>query len=293
METRQKLLYGVLAVIVLYFAGEWGKKTFLDEPFDIQDKRTEKLEKDLMKAKKTFNRAKKTSQDIAKWEARSLPRDPNKARTLYQEWLVDLVEKVGLNSPSFDSGTPSQRGGIYHSLSFSIRGQGSLQQLTNFLYEFYSADHLHRIQSIAITPLRSAGLLDLSISIEALALANSAQTDRLSTGIREEFAEKTIEDFAVIYRRNVFGIGAGDIAAEATVLTGTPAGAGQPEAWFQLGTDGSVAKLKVGETLQVGQFTGIVAEIDGSDVILEAGGERWLISIGERLNQASALPPEF
>ena len=39
----------------------------------------------------------------------------------------------------------------------------------------------------------------------------------------------------------------------------TPAGAGQPEAWFQLGTDGSVAKLKVGETLQVGQFTGIVA----------------------------------
>ncbi len=293
METRQKILYGVLGIIVLYFGGEEAKKRFVDEPFDTAEKRHDKLEEDLVKAEKAFNRAKKTSRRIENWEARSLPKDPNKARTVYQEWLVALVERSGFTTPSIDSGKPSLRKGIYHSLSFSVRVRGTLDQLTKFLYEFYHAGHLHQIQSIGINPLRSAGLIDLNIKIEALALSKSAQQDQLSTEISKDFADRQFEDYSSIIQRNVFGVGAGDAAAELTLLTGTPAQGGRSEAWFKHGGDGSVMRLKLGETLQVGHFTGTVVEIQGSEVILESGGERWLLSVGETLNQASALPPEY
>ncbi len=293
METRQKLLYGLAAVIALYFVGEYGYQILIVEPFDRQEKRKSKLEEDLAKAKRAFNRAKKTSRRIAAWEKRSLPSDPNQARIIYQDWLVELVESSGLTSPSFDSGSPASRGGTYYALSFSVRARGTLEQLTKFLYEFYRAGHLHQIQSLGINPLRSAGLLDLNIKIEALSLKAAAPDDELSTELSPAFADRPFSEFTAMIRRNVFGVGTGDVAAEETVLTGTPTSGGLSEAWFKLGEQGEVLRLKVGETLQVGHFTGTVAEILDSEVILEAGGERWLLTIGEKLNEASALPPEY
>lgn len=292
MDTRKKLLYGVLGVIVLYFVGEQAKITFIDEPFQEANNRTGRLEKELAKAKRAYNKAQKTSRRIEQWEARSLPRDPSQARTIYQEWLVDIVARAGLTTPSFDSRNPVPRGDVYHSLSFSVRAQGTLEQLTAFLYEFYRADHLHQIQSIGITPRRNAGLLDVSINIEALALTNSSQEDTLSTGISENFADKDFQYFMPIVRRNVFGIGGEADPANFTRLTGVTT-QGVTEAWFTLGLENRVIKLKLGETLTVGQFTGTVAEINATDVILEAGGERWLLATGENLSDASALPPEF
>ncbi len=292
METRQLVLYGLLGVIVLFFGGEKLKTSLIDEPFDAQQKRIEKLEKDRTKAKKTLNRAKKTSHRIAEWEEQSLPADPSTARTVYQEWLVDVVDRSRLTTPSFDSGTPVLRNGIYHSLTFSVRARGTLEQFTAFLYEFYRADFLHQIQSIGITPLRSAGLLDLSISIEAIAMTNSANAQDLPKAIVEEFADKDITYFSPIVRRNIFGIGGEADPANFTRLTAVTE-QGDTEAWFTLGSENRVIKLKQGEMLDVGQFTGTVAEIHPTDVILEARGERWLLSIGENLNEASALPPEF
>ena len=292
MQTRQLVLYGLLGVIVVYLGGEKVKQSLIDEPFAAQKSRIEKLEGDRMKVQKALNRAKKTSRQIEAWEERSLPKDPSTARTVYQEWLVDVVERCGLTTPSFDSGTPVLRNGIYHSLTFSVRARGTLQQLTAFLYEFYRADHLHQIQSIGITPLRSAGLLDLSISIEALAMTNSANQQGLSTAVAEEYLDKELSHYFPIVRRNIFGIGGEADPANFTRLTAVT-DQGATEAWFTLESENRVIKLKQGETLDVGQFTGTVAEIHVTDVILEARGERWLLSVGENLSEASALPPEF
>lgn len=294
MQTRQMLLYGVLAAVVLYvMGGEQLIESLIDGPLKVESKRKKKLEKDLKKAKKEFALARKTGQRIADWEIRSLPGDPEVARSLYQAWLVDVVTRAGLTDQNIQSGSPIPRKGIYHSLSFSVRIRGTLNQMTKFLYEFYRADYLHQIQSIGITPLRNAGLLDLSISIEALVLRSAKRTNHLSTAVSKEFAQASLSDYDPIVRRNVFGIGGGVDAAAYTFLTGVAPSKGEPEAWFTMRTDGKVLKLRRGENLQVGQFSGTIAEIQGSDVILEADGERWLISVGENLDQATALPPEF
>ena len=38
---------------------------------------------------------------------------------------------------------------------------------------------------------------------------------------------------------------------------------------------------------------GNIQEIQGQDVIVESDGERWLMSVGESVAQALALPPEY
>ena len=44
---------------------------------------------------------------------------------------------------------------------------------------------------------------------------------------------------------------------------------------------------------QIGPVAGTIAEIVGSEVIIESDGERWLLTLGDRLVDAYALPPEF
>lgn len=293
MQTRQMLLYGALGAVLLFMGGEWVSDRLIDAPLQEQEERKKDLKKKLTSARDEFNRALKTSDKLADWERRSLPRDPMAARTQYQAWLFDVVTRVGLADPKVNSSTPSPRRGIYHSLTFSLRVRGTLDQFTRFLYEFYRADFLHYIESIGITPLRNAGLLDLSLKIEALSLEKGSSLDSLPKDVSQAFAQAKLKDFDEIVRRNVFGVGGGMDAAAHTVLTAVPTSDGQPAAWFTVGTEDRVLKLKQGDQLEVGRFTATVLEISDSDVVLEAVGERWLISLGENLDQATALPPEF
>ena len=57
-------------------------------------------------------------------------------------------------------------------------------------------------------------------------------------------------------------------------------------------TSDTVLKLRKGDVLEVGQFKGTLVDIADADVILESDGERWLMTIGENLTRATALPPE-
>ena len=68
---------------------------------------------------------------------------------------------------------------------------------------------------------------------------------------------------------------------------------GEPEAWFTLRASGKLLKLRRQQSFDIGSFHGVVADISGSDVTLLCDDERWLLTVGENLMQASTLPPEF
>jgi hypothetical protein len=171
--------------------------------------------------------------------------------------------------------------------------------LTRFLYEFYDAGHLHQIGSLGITPVPNTDDLDLSITIEALALYDATdqdgqpREDQLATGRSDRLASDSLDDYHVIVDRNVFGIGGSPDVTEYTYLTAVTETEGRPVAWFSLRTLGETRKLGEGEDLEIDRFSAKVTEIDGSDVILESGGGRWLLTIGDSLAEAYALPPEY
>jgi hypothetical protein len=300
MINRKNLLLLVLGVILAFYAGEWLLNTLLRAPLEARQNKTRQLENELQRGKKDLAQARKAGRELVAWQRQSLPSDTEVARSLYRGWLLELVQHVGLADPNVNSGDPVTKKGIYSALGFSVRGRGTLEQLTKFLFEFYSAGHLHRISSLGITPLQKSRELDLSITIEALALPEADRKDRLTTERFDRLAPAdlkgtlaTLDDYRSIVDRNLFAVGGGLDPTDRTYLSAVNSVDGEPEAWFLLRDTDELLKLRKGSTLQVGQFSGKLVDIDGADVILESDGQRWLLTVGDSLTDAYALPPEF
>jgi Tfp pilus assembly protein PilO len=292
---RQKMLFGLLGAVAVIMGGEWLYTNYYEAPLEEAQARTDDLRAKINKREQELLKARKVEKKFAAWNAQSLPSDAELARSLYLAWLVDRVRAAGIESPNVDSGSAVSRRGLYQALSFSVRGQGTLEQLTRFLFDFYKAGHLHQIQSLGITPLRDKGRLDLSLSIETLILPDADRDDRLADKPSPRFAARSLADYRVIPERNLFGVGGSgplDPAGQ-TWLSGVTARDDQLEAWFDLRATSSTVRLRKGESLDVGNFRGRIVDIADGDVVIETEGERWLLSVGENLDQAFAVPPEF
>lgn len=303
-------LAALLLVMVAYFGGEWLIDRLIQGPIESARARRTQLERDIEQRETSLQRLREAGKLLAKWEDQSLPADTEAARSLYQAWLVELVDDVGLASPSVTSSEPVARGGLYRTISFSVRGRGTLDKLTKFLFAFYQADLLHQLRSLTITPLQRAEDLDLSFAIETLILesggAAPATKDAPSApeNVYEQFRRRTwrvsdrltsgdLEAYAVIVRRNLFALGGGFDPTDHTYLTSITQVNGQPEVWFTNRATDEVVKLRAGARLELGPLAFRLAEVLDTDVIIETDGERWLLSLGDKITDAHALPPGF
>ena len=143
-----------------------------------------------------------------------------------------------------------------------------------------------------MTPNQKTGELDLSITIEAASLPEADRED-LTQERADRLASASIEAYSQIAARDFFAVGGGLDPTDQTFLSAVTDVDGKPQAWFTLRETDELLKLVPGAVLTVGQFRGVVAEIEDQDVILESDGRRWLLTIGECLTDAYALPPEY
>lgn len=293
MKYRKQILWTVLGAILALYAGNWLYENMWRRPLAERYAKTRQMQTYIKRKTAELARARAASKQLAVWESQSLPSRSEVARSLYQAWLLELVDFAGLDNYAVTSGEPLGQKGMYQSISFSVRGRGSLDDLTRFLFEFYSAGHLHQVRSIAMTPVHGSDQLDLSLAIEGLILPSADREDRLSSGTAQRLASSSLEAYQPIVARNLFGIGSSPDATDHTYLTAVNYVNGQPEAWFDLRSEDRILKLRAGDRLEVGQFKGTVADIEDTDVILDLDGQRWLLTVGENLAQAFALPPKF
>lgn len=295
LKPRERLYAGVLGLILLGLAGRWLLQTLLSGPLAERQTRLDALAQKIDKQQQILRRARQASEKLATWNGQSLPANTEVARSLYQNWLLEIVNRAGFQTPNVDSGEAINVRGIYRRVPFSVRGRASLAELTKFLYDFYRADHLHQIQRVNFSPVANTPYLDLALSIEALILPGAVREDQLGGERSNRLASDGLAEYQFIAQRNLFGDGgAGQIdPADLTFLTAILDVDGRPEAWFTVRTDGTVLKLHEGQAFEVGDFRGVVAQIADLDLVVESDDERWLMSLGENLSQATALPPEF
>lgn len=292
-DLRKRLMYFVLGAIVLFMGGDYVLKNYVDAPLEQRQSRKEQLEKKIKGKKKELAAAKEAAVKLATWEKASLPSDTEIARSLYRTWLLDLVEKSKFQSAHVDSGPATSRKGFYDSLAFSVRGKGTLHQLVNFLFDFYQAGHLHKIQSLNLTPMGKGGGVDISLAIDALVLPGAENKNQLSQVASNKLAYPQLSDYAIIAQRNLFGAGGESDVSRQAFLTAIAQDGEELEVWFTLRSEDKLVKLRRGSQFEIGHFTGSVVDILDDDVILESVGERWLLSIGESLAEATALPLEY
>ena len=293
MKTREKILVVAFGAVAFAYAGSWLFETALQGPLENRRAAIARQKKKIKTLKTKRQEAKEAAAELAVWKAQSLPSDIGDARNQYQTWLRRLTTDLELDDLTVKTSEPQNRKGNYFLLPNSIRGRGTLAQLVSFLYEFYSANHLHKIQRLDITPKGDS--LDLAIFIEALVLADADRKD-LSTQKSDRLTSGSLADYQCIVERDLFSFGGSSSdATDHTYLTAVVVGAnGQLEAWFTSRATDEILKLHRGEPIEIGQFHGTIIAIEGSDVLVESeDDERWLLTVGENLAQASSLPPEY
>ncbi len=294
MKPREKVLAAIVVLAIVGWGGQSLFESMLQAPLDAQRKKIESLKSKIREKDLVIEQAKEWTTKLNHWRSQSLPTDAALARSAYQNWLLELVELAEFERSNVDSGEAVNKPGVYQKLPFTVRARATLPKLTQFLYDFYQADHLHLIQRIGITPVANSDTLDLSLAIEALVLPQAERHEQLSRKQSDRLVGGSLGYYDGIIDRDLFGAG-GIVfhAADFAYLTAILEVGDVPEVWFTNRSSGEVIKLRNGQNFEVGEFQGVIVEIDTKDVVIDSGNERWLLTLGENLSQATSIPPEF
>jgi len=300
MPSRNFILIVCLALFLVWYVSTWAYQTHYLEPRKRLGDEIAKLSGEIARGKSDRDTMNQFNMQNQGFYYRTLPQVPNEVRFQYSLWLLELLQYSGLENNNVEHGSHfrSPPNSPNWTFQFSIRCTGSLSQLSYFLFEFYCAPFLHRITSMTLTPIEgNPEQLSLSMTVNALALNTYPYPpplgNQMPTGYIGRLVSNDLTTYQVIANRNLLQTARGGIdRADYTFLTGIIELDKQTEVWFSVRTDDSVIKAKLGDPIQSGSFSGRVVEILDRDIVLERNGERWLLTTGESLNEAFALPPE-
>ncbi|MCF7963103.1 MAG: Ig domain-containing protein [Pirellula sp.] len=208
MNKREKLLAAGVGAVVLLFVGQSIVSSFQD----ALTKKKEKLE-GLVKKKQDQDLL-VTSGIIANQKInivapRSLPRNVEKARADYMEWLIALGDEARLDEPTprfLDASPFKPEKDAFQSFKFQIKGAGTIENATQLLYGFYAKDYLHRITRFDVSPLnsREPDRLSITLDCEVLALAIAKDKQEPPEANSNRFAKSLDEYKQTICERNLF-----------------------------------------------------------------------------------------
>jgi len=304
ISEREKIL-AVVVVVLLVPAAGWVIFQSLGGLMSDLRARETNLSDELEKKSGQIEALEPAEQQWNAWKAASLPAKANEARQQYKAWLYELVAPPKFQQANVDASLKGTVPGVYQKLEFKIGGQATLEQLTQFLYAFDSAGHLHLIRHIEMKPVGKSGDLRLDITIEALALDQADRADKLSELPGKRLAQAGLADYKLIADRNLFAPytppkpklverpAPPEPKAEPfdpskyAQFTGIVAVEGQaPEAWLKSRTTDEKFYLRPGDPFEIGPLKGTVIRIGAREVEIEVAGVRHVVPLGESVRKA-------
>jgi hypothetical protein len=303
MQPRERVLALGLGLAVGLILLYWGFGQYRNI-FDSREARITSLRRDVARKDTEvalINKALRQRQELGK---RSLPLDPLEAENHYRDWLAGLViSKLQNPTITFRRSQGDPKG--YEPIGFDVKGQGTLEQITQVLHDFYSAGHLHQITSLDIKPQPKGNELQFSMNAEAIILPTADRIDSLSTEKGDSLALAKYDDYRKpITERNLFAEYTPPVSkpAEGTPLDSakfafvTNIGHGideRPTAWIHDRTAGKTTKLFVGDDFEVAGVKGKVKsiDIDGRQIELEINGKTVTVRQDKSLGDTLAQQP--
>lgn len=300
LTKRHRFLLVVLGLVVLYYVGRYGYENFVEGPADKNARLKAQLTKKLKSQKQSLTRAVHSVDRLEQLEQKSLPWDAAMARSRYQAWLLRLAQEARLEGTSVDSSEPipvtrsfrRSRSSVelYKRFTFSVRGRGDLGQITEFMYSFYRGGHLQKIRSLNLNPVGQGQQIDMTLSIEAIALPNADRETELTSLVSEELAMPDVRDYQLIARRNFFGRGGTRGAwkqIELSAVTSDTRGIG--EAWFKVAGHSQTVMLEIGQSLSQPSFDVTVVALDELGATVNVDGQLYRLTIGQTLADAAPV----
>ncbi|HEV7281656.1 MAG TPA: hypothetical protein VGN57_15750 [Pirellulaceae bacterium] len=204
MTQRERILGGAVGLLVagflLYFVGGWFLGIFSWRADEI-DRLTDQRDK-LARSVRMGTAAR---EDLAAFEQRSLPGELEVAKTRYQDWLLGVAEREGLQRVVLTRGAEPAVKGVGNEVAYNFTAFGRLPQVVDFLHEIYRVNALHRVSTLRMQPTADLRYLKVTMTLQALWIDTNEGT-RIPTepGERLAFADVAAYQKA-ISDRNIFG----------------------------------------------------------------------------------------
>lgn len=295
MTNRTIYLLCAMAAVVLIFAGDKGYQYLVEQPAAAHAQALDKLDAQIDAAEDIVRESLDAADRLVALENCSLPYDPELARSRYQDWLLSLVEAAELSQSSVNASTAvpvsmKSQGStasreIYQRHGFTVSGQGTLQQVCRFLFDFYSGGHLHKILSLQLSPVGPTDLA-VTVQIEALALTRCPRKGELAKSGVTRLAMTDINDYQGIVQRNLFSSEVGTALRQIQLTAVTFDKLGVPEAWFSVGVDEPARRVRRGSQLAVPSHEIEVLDIQAKTVLVEVDGAICLLQLGQTVQDA-------
>ena len=210
MNQREKVLAGLVGTLLAVFL-VWLLVGQVRGALNAKRLQIAGLKKSLQDKEKTLADSHAAKRRMKTYEARSLPSDAETAPREYGSWLRKTLESAGVEVDQISPGASTTRDNDFRKFQFTAKASGDLAQLTKALHKFYSADHLHRIQTLSIRPIRDGKddekkkKHDLKLIVEALSLPKADRVDSLSGASSDRLAMASVDDYLKsIVGRNLF-----------------------------------------------------------------------------------------
>ena len=309
MTLREKVLASAIAALL----GVWVLWSGVGWYFGLVDRLEQQLrqaESNTLDAEDELGRMKRSLTKLERYQAQSLPADPDVARSSYSAWLVDAVARAGLELDDVQFSNARSRPGAYTALAFNVEAEGSLESFVRFMDEYHRRDCLHQLAKLQLTPGDEEGDM-VRVSLTSVALVVNGTTreegvppvmeqgdSRLRLAVADDYVQN-------IGSRNLFarytppppprppapkreprpeppGPPPFD-HAEHAYLTGVVETGGDLQAWIYVRTTGEVLRLKSGDSLSVGLLEGTVQSVLPRSIVLQSDGQEWSTPLGSPL----------
>jgi hypothetical protein len=289
------LLLGAAAVFGIYGIDQVYRSQ-IEEPTTRLTAELDRLSTQLQDNNESEALARKAVRRLENYQQRSLPYDPQLARSAYQKWLLRQVEYHQIQSASVDAAQPRpveirsrterrKRLVVGNTILYSVRGKATLAQWTNWMKDFREAGHLHKIRSFSLNPLGTEGQLDASLTIEVLSLSSAVRKEELSDWMMLSSEELVSKDYGEFVRRNLFARGFAQALFDVELKAITFDRLGIPEAWFQLDSRGSMHSTKQAGQLPLALHDIAIVEIQPDKVLIEVNKEPHWIRLGQTIGE--------
>ncbi|MBR0226362.1 MAG: hypothetical protein IJL92_09920 [Thermoguttaceae bacterium] len=241
---------------------------------------------------------------------RSFPLSRADAALQYETWLSQMLEFCNIRDFQVSRLTyESPRNSGLATQNFRVQAKCDLVDLTQFLYEFYWTPFLHRISTLNISPVEGSDKLQITMTIQGLTILFRTNRNQafplqnqlpLSANAPQQLASGPFAAYKPLGDMDFFrSVPTGIDQTALAVLTGVPTitddeGNSVTVSRWNLESEGRTITLKVGDEMKIGSFVATIDDIDEYFVVLrQSNGLRWMVLLGYKLSDATAVPPNL
>ncbi len=307
-ELALAAIVGVLLVALaarMIFSELWGTGRQLRQLRDNLERQAGQLQTRL-------ERREKLESQLADFRRRSLPANAEVARSAYGNWLLKIAKDAGFQNTFLEIGEV-RSGGTHQNLRFTLKAEASLENVTRFLFAFYSAGYLHKLRTVTLQPRERSSRLEVSMILDALVLNDAESKQQLPDLPARSLRLARIEDYVrALSGRNFFAAYSPPPPRPASPPTPPPVVVPPPppprfdasryayltgivgpperlEAWIMSRTEGRKIVVREGDRIEVGLLRARVRRLDLRHLELESEGRQWTVFIGQSLRPGGEL----